>query len=81
MQTFIRVDHLTHTSGIKKEIKLMSDQKYTVDALENLIETARDGQNGYRDGAEHAKDPQLKKFLESVSLARAGLRATWKAMP
>ncbi len=49
----------------------MSDQKYVVDALEDLIEVARDGQNGYRDGAEHAKDPQLRKFLESVSLARA----------
>ena len=49
----------------------MADQKYVVDALEDLIEVARDGQNGYRDGAEHAKDPQLRKFLDSVSLARA----------
>ena len=49
----------------------MADQKYIVDALENLIEVARDGQNGYRDGAEHAKDPQLRKFMDSVSLARA----------
>ncbi len=49
----------------------MADQKYVVDALEDLIEVARDGQNGYRDGAEHTKDPQLRKFLDSVSLARA----------
>ena len=49
----------------------MADQKYIVDALEDLIEVARDGQNGYRDGAEHTKDPQLRKFLDSVSLARA----------
>lgn len=49
----------------------MADQKHVVSALEELIEVARDGQNGYRDGAEHAKDPQLRKFLESVSLARA----------
>jgi uncharacterized protein (TIGR02284 family) len=49
----------------------MSDQKHAIDALEDLIEVARDGQNGYRDGAEHAKDPQLRRFLESVSLARA----------
>ncbi len=49
----------------------MADQKYIVDALENLIEVARDGQNGYREGAEHAKDPQLRKFMDSVSLARA----------
>ena len=49
----------------------MADQKYVVNALEDLIEVARDGQNGYRDGAEHAKDPLLRKFLDSVSLARA----------
>ncbi len=49
----------------------MADQKYVVDALEDLIEVAHDGQNGYRDGAEHTKDPHLKKFLDSVSLARA----------
>jgi uncharacterized protein (TIGR02284 family) len=42
-----------------------------IDALEDLIEVARDGQNGYRDGAEHAKDPQLRRFLNSVSRARA----------
>jgi uncharacterized protein (TIGR02284 family) len=49
----------------------MADQKYAVNALEELIEVARDGQNGYRDGAEHAKDPQLHRFLDAVSLARA----------
>src|ERR1035441_1239999 len=49
----------------------MADQKYAVNALEELIEVARDGQNGYRDGAERAKDPQLRKFLDAVSLARA----------
>ncbi len=49
----------------------MSDQKHIVDTLERLIEVCRDGQNGYRDGAEHAKDPQLKKFLSEVSLERA----------
>jgi uncharacterized protein (TIGR02284 family) len=49
----------------------MSDQKHVVDALEKLIEVCRDGQNGYRDGAEHAKDPQIKKFLQEVSLERA----------
>ncbi|MFI5118238.1 MAG: PA2169 family four-helix-bundle protein [Terriglobales bacterium] len=49
----------------------MANQKYVVDALEDLIAVARDGQNGYRDGAEHAKDPQLRRFMDSVSLARA----------
>ncbi len=50
----------------------MSDQnKDITSALESLIEVARDGQNGYRDGAEHAKDPQLKKLFNEVSLERA----------
>jgi uncharacterized protein (TIGR02284 family) len=42
-----------------------------MDALEKLIEVCRDGQEGYRDGAEHAQDPQLKRFLSEVSLERA----------
>lgn len=49
----------------------MSDQKHAVSALEDLIEVTRDGQNGYRDGAEHAKSPETRKFLEQVSLERA----------
>jgi uncharacterized protein (TIGR02284 family) len=49
----------------------MSDQNYVVNALQELIKVARDGQNGYRDGAEHAKDPALRKFLDEVSLERA----------
>ncbi len=49
----------------------MSDQKHIVDALEDLIEVCRDGQHGYRDGSEHAKNPQLKQLLSEVSLERA----------
>jgi uncharacterized protein (TIGR02284 family) len=49
----------------------MSDKNHIVDVLENLVEICRDGQNGYRDGAEHAKDPQLKQFLNQTSLERA----------
>jgi uncharacterized protein (TIGR02284 family) len=49
----------------------MSDQDHIVDSLEKLIEICRDGQNGYRDGAEHAKDPQLKRFLQQTSLERS----------
>ena len=49
----------------------MTDRKHIVDALEKLIEICRDAQNGFRDGAEHAKDPQLRKLLNEVSLERA----------
>jgi uncharacterized protein (TIGR02284 family) len=49
----------------------MSEQHHTIEALEDLIEVCRDGQNGYRDGAQHAKDAALRKFLDEVSLERA----------
>ena len=49
----------------------MAANEHAVDVIEKLIEYARDGQNGWRDGAEHAKDPQLKKWMEEVSLQRA----------
>ncbi len=49
----------------------MTNQQHIVDALEDLIEICRDGQNGYRDGSEHAKNPELKKVLSEVSLERA----------
>lgn len=49
----------------------MADTEYAVGVIEKLIEYARDGQNGWRDGAEHAKDPQLKKWMEEISLQRA----------
>lgn len=49
----------------------MSDQKYIVDALEDLVEVARDGQNGYKDAAEHSKRPELRQFFDQVSLERA----------
>src|SRR5579863_4822411 len=49
----------------------MSDNKHTLNALEDLIEVCRDGQNGYRDGAEHAKNPDLKTLLSEISLERS----------
>lgn len=49
----------------------MSDQDHAVSAIEDLIEICRNGQNGYKDGAEHAKDSQVREFLNTVSLERA----------
>lgn len=49
----------------------MPDNKHTVEALEKLIEINRDAQSGYREAAEHVKDPQLKKLLGEISLERA----------
>lgn len=49
----------------------MAEAKYITETLERLIETCRDGQDGYRDAAEHVKDLELKKLLSEVSLERA----------
>jgi uncharacterized protein (TIGR02284 family) len=49
----------------------MSDKKHILNALEDLIEVCRDGQNGYRDGSEHVKNSELKTLLSEVSLERA----------
>lgn len=49
----------------------MADVKETRDILNNLIETCRDGQNGFRDAAEHIKNPQVREFFNQQSLLRA----------
>lgn len=42
-----------------------------LDIIQNLIETCRDGQNGYRDAAEHVKDADVRRFFNEQSLQRA----------
>ncbi len=49
----------------------MPDSRHIAEELQDLIRICRDGQEGYRDGAEHAKDPELKRLLNEVSLERA----------
>lgn len=49
----------------------MKDRKYIVDTLQKLIEICHDGQQGYREAAEHVKDHRLKQLLSEVSLERA----------
>lgn len=42
-----------------------------INVIEKLIETCRDGEQGYKDAAEHVADPQLKsQFLEHSSERR-----------
>jgi uncharacterized protein (TIGR02284 family) len=49
----------------------MADQKNAIDVIENLIETCRDGQNGFRDAAEHIKNPSVREIFNRRSLERA----------
>jgi uncharacterized protein (TIGR02284 family) len=44
----------------------------TIKILEELVETCRDGQDGYRDAADHVTDSNLRHFFNEQSLARAG---------
>ncbi len=47
------------------------DNDHVISVLEKLIETCRDGQEGYRDAAEHVKDPELRRYFNEISTTRA----------
>lgn len=47
------------------------DNDKAISTLNDLIETLRDGQNGFKEAAENAKSPDLKSFFNQVSLERA----------
>lgn len=46
------------------------DKDEIISVLEDLVETCRDGQNGFRDSAEHVKDENLKRIFDQASLDR-----------
>src|SRR5205085_9784663 len=47
------------------------DNDKAISTLNNLIETLRDGQEGFKEAAENVKDSDLKTFFNQVSLERA----------
>jgi uncharacterized protein (TIGR02284 family) len=47
------------------------DNDNVISVLNNLIETCRDGQNGFKEAAENVESPELKTFFNQVSLERA----------
>jgi uncharacterized protein (TIGR02284 family) len=49
----------------------MADVKEIRDILNNLIETCKDGQNGFREAAENIKNPSVREFFNQQSLLRA----------
>jgi len=49
----------------------MAEYDKAADVLEKLIETCRDGENGYRDAAEHVKSADLKTLFREKSAERA----------
>ncbi len=46
------------------------DENNAISVVENLIETDRDGEKGYRDAAEHVKRPDLKAYFNEQSTER-----------
>lgn len=49
----------------------MSQQKEIISTLNNLIETLKDGQEGFKQSAEGVDDPQLKSTFDTLSLQRS----------
>ena len=48
----------------------MTQNSDFISTLEQLVETCRDGQNGYRDAAEHIKDSNTRAWFNQQSLQR-----------
>ncbi|MDQ2659992.1 MAG: PA2169 family four-helix-bundle protein [Verrucomicrobiota bacterium] len=49
----------------------MSQTKEAISTLNSLIETLKDGQEGFRQAAEAVKDSQLKSLFNELSLQRS----------
>lgn len=49
----------------------MADLNDGIDVLEDLIETCRDGENGFRQAAEKINDPEIRSFFLAQSTERA----------
>jgi uncharacterized protein (TIGR02284 family) len=47
------------------------DNDKVINTLNDLIETCRDGQNGFKEAAENVKSPDLKSFFNQASTERA----------
>ena len=49
----------------------MADINDGIDILEDLIETCRDGENGFRQAAEKVNEPEIRSFFLAQSTERA----------
>ena len=48
----------------------MSQQKETISTINNLIETLKDGEKGFKEAAGAVRDPQLKSLFQQYSQQR-----------
>ena len=49
----------------------MKEQRETVSVIDDLIETLKDGEQGFKDAADRVKDPQLKSIFNEYSRQRS----------
>jgi len=49
----------------------MADEKEIISTINNLIETLKDGQKGFKEAADAVSDPQLKSLFTGYSQQRA----------
>src|SRR5437773_9001210 len=49
----------------------MKEEKEVISTINNLIETLKDGQEGFKQAAQGVKDPQLKSLFTDYSLQRS----------
>ncbi len=49
------------------------DNDKVISVLNDLIETCRDGQNGFLEASENTQSPELKEYFNQVSLERSQL--------
>ncbi|MFP5265604.1 MAG: ferritin-like domain-containing protein [Blastocatellia bacterium] len=47
------------------------DNDKVISTLNSLIETCRDGQNGFKEAAENVESPELKSFFNEIVLERS----------
>ena len=52
-------------------VYIMNQQTENISTLNSLIETLKDGQEGFRQAAEAVKDPSLKSLFNEYSLQRS----------
>jgi uncharacterized protein (TIGR02284 family) len=50
----------------------MADQKEIISTINNLIETLKDGQKGFKEAADAVNDPRLKSLFTEYSQQRSG---------
>ncbi len=58
---------------------MATETKQIISTLNKLIETCKDGQQGFREAAENVKNPQFKSLFDSYSRQRAQFVADLQA--